>query len=275
MKSFLMHRNSRAGFSMMEILVVVGVIAVLIAILIPSLGRMRERARAAYCLANLKQIGSALHLYAADNSDYMPPRAVRSHNDAAAAGYSNWPPLPGYGPGDTAYWTDQALLGQYANNSGIDTSNNNAPLYFAGTVARRSIFVCPSDTLHPVADRMSSSYAMGINFTYAAPPQGYSHLWKSTRIDHPSTEMVIVDGVSPEFSPGLTFTFLGTPDDASPMSARTFNTSTPDPLARENWARRHNNGANLLFFDGKAKFLQDLKQAYDQRELTIQNIVEQ
>jgi prepilin-type N-terminal cleavage/methylation domain-containing protein/prepilin-type processing-associated H-X9-DG protein len=62
----------RRAFSLVELLVVIGIITILIAILLPSLSRAREQSRLIVCKNNLRQIGTALHMYANDNGDYYP-----------------------------------------------------------------------------------------------------------------------------------------------------------------------------------------------------------
>jgi prepilin-type processing-associated H-X9-DG protein/prepilin-type N-terminal cleavage/methylation domain-containing protein len=65
------HRIPRA-FTLVELLVVVGIIALLIGILMPALNRAREHARAAQCMSNLKQINQAFLMFANSNKGYLP-----------------------------------------------------------------------------------------------------------------------------------------------------------------------------------------------------------
>ncbi len=66
------HNKSSRGFTLVELLVVIGIIALLVAILLPSLNKARQAAQALACLSNLRQIGTALHMYAQENNDYFP-----------------------------------------------------------------------------------------------------------------------------------------------------------------------------------------------------------
>lgn len=59
----------KRAFTLIELLVVVAIIALLIAILMPALGRARESARRAMCSSNLKQVATALNVYATENGD--------------------------------------------------------------------------------------------------------------------------------------------------------------------------------------------------------------
>jgi prepilin-type N-terminal cleavage/methylation domain-containing protein len=60
-----------AGFTLVELLVVIGIIAVLISMLLPALSRAREAANRAACLSNLKQLTTAWLLYAQDNKQNL------------------------------------------------------------------------------------------------------------------------------------------------------------------------------------------------------------
>ncbi|HEY3780994.1 MAG TPA: type II secretion system protein [Fimbriimonadaceae bacterium] len=64
--------NGRKGFTLVELLVVIGILAVLAAILFPVLATAKRAAKANVALQNLSQIGIATQLYADDNSDYLP-----------------------------------------------------------------------------------------------------------------------------------------------------------------------------------------------------------
>ncbi len=63
--------NKKKGFTLIELLVVISIIAMLLAILMPALGKVKEKARATVCRANLKQWGLIINLYAQDNNGEM------------------------------------------------------------------------------------------------------------------------------------------------------------------------------------------------------------
>jgi prepilin-type N-terminal cleavage/methylation domain-containing protein len=63
--------NARRGFTLIELLVVVAIIAILAALLLPALGRAKEKARRVKCLSNLRQVAVACTIYANDNQDRL------------------------------------------------------------------------------------------------------------------------------------------------------------------------------------------------------------
>jgi prepilin-type N-terminal cleavage/methylation domain-containing protein len=134
-KKYRIIRNSRHGFTLVELLVVLAIVAILASLLLPALARAKERGRRAVCLSNLSQLLKACTMYAMDNEDKF---FAASHGSmqialnpiekeaAAAAGLfgtiwtcPNRPKFPVYEAGD-----DQWLIG-YQYFGGI--TNWNTP----------------------------------------------------------------------------------------------------------------------------------------------------
>jgi prepilin-type N-terminal cleavage/methylation domain-containing protein/prepilin-type processing-associated H-X9-DG protein len=128
--------TKRAGFTLVELLVVIGLIALLMAILLPAVQSAREAARRIQCASNLRQLGLAIHTYE-NGYSALPPSIVLA------------------GAGNTPWW-----VGGWGVNARILPFIEQAPLYDAinwslslssppnttvpATVV--SVFVCPSDS---------------------------------------------------------------------------------------------------------------------------------
>jgi len=84
-------RASRA-FTLVELLVAIGVIAILAALVLSAFSRTKATAQAITCRNNLRQWGTATHLYAADHDDCLPPegKSAPLETDLADPGYRAW-----------------------------------------------------------------------------------------------------------------------------------------------------------------------------------------
>src|SRR5256885_14885005 len=79
--------RNRHAFTLVELLVVIGIIALLVGILIPTLGKAREAAQRAACLSNLRELSNALRIYATENNDCCPIGGIAANPTNVSAGF--------------------------------------------------------------------------------------------------------------------------------------------------------------------------------------------
>ena len=155
--------NGRGGFTLVELLVVLTVIALLAALLLPALSRSKHSARATQCLNQMRQLGVAVRLYVDENGDSFP----RSQHSAFANGELPWErsvaPMLG---SSTVNWTN-LLLGLYH---------------------------CPVDTRSkPWSYGLNVYYELGAGDDYTGKPQTWRHL---AQVPHPSATVLFAENNS-------------------------------------------------------------------------------
>ena len=112
--------TSRArGFTLVELLVVIGIISLLISILLPALNRAREAAKQIKCMSNLRQLGMAMQMYNNENKGRFPGASAVVNN-----------------PDDWIYWESGRKLDDSALCRYLGSNGRVNPDYFR----------CPSDT---------------------------------------------------------------------------------------------------------------------------------
>lgn len=164
--------SSSRGFTLVELLVVIGIIALLIGILLPSLSMVQERARATRCLSQLRQIGQATTLYLQQSDGLFP----RSSHSAFARRCDPWGralmPLLGYG--------------QFVPTSG-------GPRWI---ILFDGLYHCPSD--HRPGDNLWS-YGKNVYLELSAAETSGPTWWKITQVRNPTRTILFCEV---ETSPG-------------------------------------------------------------------------
>jgi len=146
----------RRGFTLIELLVVVAIIALLIAILLPSLGKARELSNRSVCAANLRGISQSMNIYAADNSDAYPIIASKGTSILATGGVGS--------PNSLDNLLSTSGLYASGNASNGNAMQNMWLLVLGGQVAAKQ-YQCKSDP----ASLVNASAAIGSGTTNYQP----------------------------------------------------------------------------------------------------------
>src|SRR5262245_20449559 len=116
-------KRADAGFSLVELLIVVAVIAVLIGVLLPALHESRRVVRAHACTVNMRQLGTACSTYAIDASDRIASFTWRAGIDYGFGGIAG-------GPNEAAAHQAVDIIRTLAERDDIQVINNWIPHIF-------------------------------------------------------------------------------------------------------------------------------------------------
>ena len=209
--------NLRKGFTLIELLVVIAIIAILAALLLPVLGRAKEKGRQMACISNLRQLQLGWRMYVDDNSDALPLNTQIGDGPLIAYSVTN------------CWITGNAQIG-----TDVDDVRNGSIFQFVGNV---SVYHCPSDlsTVHNSNPPRLFSYSMEVFLNGFNPADS---LKKLSEVRTPSEILVFLDENENTIDDGM-FLISRAPDDTWPNLA----------------SDRHNRGMCLSFADGHCEHL--------------------
>ncbi|MBS0207131.1 MAG: DUF1559 domain-containing protein [Planctomycetes bacterium] len=259
----------KRGFSLVEVLVVIGLIAIAITILMPAIEHSRQDARRIQCKNNLKQIGLSLHNYH-DTFLCFPPGWVSKEGEPGAGARIGWQTM-------ILPFVDQAPLFNRINFKVPPADPTGKPLDHFQTVL--AVFRCPADPapeLNPLrGDYATSNYAG--NYGHIAPPRlrplGMGDFWPGSVVAPMSSAGIFARNSSvrmAHITDGTSNTIIvsekGFTSGAGIWSGVTDNSHEEDTLfdashrsrINQGWtsvSSRHGGGAHFLMCDGTVRFV--------------------
>ncbi len=246
-----MKRTKQHGFTLVELLVVIGIIAVLISILLPALNKARSAAQAASCLSSLRQMQAASYVYSVENRGYFIPVFVR--HDLTAT-----PPESRVRTWAQSEQTRKALSLSPAKPI-FDSPMGTSSLSQTKMLCSRSFAYENSQTFAGVTNVYEIGQSYGMNFEgfmdWTFPEYNlYSGLasaptwaaYKSGKIRNPSEKLAIADALSANIRLAKSNVYVGETN----VSALSNNV-----IAYRHLQGKNGEGANAAFFDGHAEWV--------------------